>query len=113
MNDPAAGYETGDDNIEVVTPANYYCKNGKHYIIYDEVLEGMAGTIRNKIKITGNDSVEIMKSGASSSHMIFEKNRKKFEKGGRHKPSTLSFSRYTTTRTYPFKITYYFQNYFI
>ena len=76
MNDPAAGYETGDDNIEVVTPANYYCKNGKHYIIYDEVLEGMAGTIRNKIKITGNDSVEIMKSGASSSHMIFEKNRK-------------------------------------
>ena len=43
MNDPTAGYETGDDNIEVVTPANYYCKNGKHYIIYEEVLEGMAG----------------------------------------------------------------------
>ena len=76
MNDPTAGYETGDDNIEVVTPANYYCKNGKHYIIYDEVLEGMAGKIRNKIKITGTDSIEIMKSGASSSHMIFEKNRK-------------------------------------
>lgn len=76
MNDPAAGYESGDDNIEVVTPANYYCKNGKHYIIYDEVLEGMAGTIRNRIKITGNDCVEIMKSGASSSHMIFERNRK-------------------------------------
>ena len=31
MNDPTAGYETGDDDIEVVTPANYYCKNGKHY----------------------------------------------------------------------------------
>ena len=76
MNDPAAGYETGDDNIEVVTPANYYCKNGKHYIIYDEVLEGMAGTIRNKIKITGTDMVEIMKSGITSSHMIFEKNKK-------------------------------------
>ena len=54
MNEPAQGFETGDDSIEVVTPANYYCKNGKHYIIYDEVLEGMAGTIRNKIKITGN-----------------------------------------------------------
>ncbi len=74
--DPVRGYETGDDSIEVVTPANYYCKNGKHYIIYDEVLEGMAGTIRNKIKITGTDSVEIMKSGVSSSHMIFEKNKK-------------------------------------
>lgn len=76
MNDPAQGFETGDDSIEVVTPANYYCKNGKHYIIYDEVLEGMAGTIRNKIKITGTDSIEIMKSGVSNSHMIFEKNKK-------------------------------------
>ena len=76
MKDPAQGFETGDDSIEVVTPANYYCKHGKHYIIYDEVLEGMAGTIRNKIKITGTDSIEIMKSGVSSSHMIFEKNKK-------------------------------------
>lgn len=76
MDDPLQGYERGDDAIEVVTPASYYCKNGKHYIIYDEVLEGMAGTIKNKIKITGTDSIEIMKSGASSSHMIFERNRK-------------------------------------
>ena len=76
MNDPAKGYETGDDEIEVVTPANYYCRNGKHYIIYDEVLEGMAGTVRNKIKITGTDAVEIMKRGLSSSHMVFEKNKK-------------------------------------
>lgn len=76
LNEPVEGYESEADNIEVVTPANYYCRNGKHYIIYDEVLEGMAGTIKNKIKITGTDIVEIMKSGASSSHMIFEKNKK-------------------------------------
>ena len=68
--------ESARDAIEVVTPASYYCKGGKHYIIYDEVLEGMAGTIKNRIKITGTDSVEIVKSGLSSSHMIFEKNRK-------------------------------------
>ena len=60
MEDPTRGYETGDDSIEVVTPANYYCKNGKHYIIYDEVLEGMAGSIRNKIKINGTESIIIM-----------------------------------------------------
>ena len=76
MNDPAEGYETGDDAIEVVTPAVYYCRNGKHYIIYDEVFEGMTGTVKNKIKITGTDMVEIMKSGITSSHMIFEKNKK-------------------------------------
>lgn len=68
--------ESGRDAIEVVTPASYYCRDGKHYILYDEVLEGMAGTIKNRIKITGTDTVEIVKSGLSSSHMIFEKNRK-------------------------------------
>ena len=76
MDDPARGYEVGEEGIEVVTPANYYCRNGKHYILYDEVLEGMAGTIKNKIKITGTDCLEIMKSGVTSSHMVFEKNKK-------------------------------------
>ena len=65
-----------DAGIEVVTPACYYTRNGKHYIIYDGVVEGMTGTIRNKIKITGTDVVEIMRSGLSSSHMVFEKNKK-------------------------------------
>lgn len=65
-----------EDVIEVVTPATYYEKNGKHYILYDEVVEGVSGTIKNKIKISGTDSVEIMKSGLSNTHMIFEKNKK-------------------------------------
>ena len=65
-----------DEPIEVVTPASYYCRNGKHYIIYDEVLEGMAGTVKNKIKITGDTSMEIMKSGETGTHMVIEKNRK-------------------------------------
>lgn len=67
---------TDDDEIEVVTPASYYCRNGKHYIIYDEVMEGMPGMIKNKIKISGQDSLEIMKTGMSNSHMVFEKNKK-------------------------------------
>ena len=51
-------YETagaaGDDEnepIEVITPATYYFKNNKHYVIYDEVVEGMPGVIRNKVRI--------------------------------------------------------------
>ena len=74
--DQVKALESGQDAIEVVTPASYYCRGGKHYILYDEVMEGMSGTIKNRIKITGTDSVEIVKSGLSSSHMIFEKNRK-------------------------------------
>ena len=76
MNGMAQEYAGEDDGIEVVTPASYYLRNGKHYIIYDEVVEGMAGAIRNKIKITGTDVVEIMRSGLSSPHMVFVKNKK-------------------------------------
>ena len=74
-------YETaeaaGDDEnepIEVITPATYYYKNNKHYIIYDEVVEGMAGTIRNKVRIA-DGKLEIMKSGLSNTHMVFERDK--------------------------------------
>lgn len=30
---------------------NYYWKNGKHYILYDEVMEGIPGVVKNKIKM--------------------------------------------------------------
>lgn len=68
--------EEENEAIEVVTPANYYCKNGKHYILYDEVTEGISGVTKNRIKISGEESLEIMKSGISNAHMIFEKNKK-------------------------------------
>ena len=42
----------GDNSdIEMITTGAYYMKNGKHYITYDEVLEGYEGKIRNLIKI--------------------------------------------------------------
>ena len=66
--------EEENEAIEVVNPANYYFRNGKHYIVYDEPVEGVSGTIKNKLKITEDQVVEIMKSGVSNAHMIFEKN---------------------------------------
>ena len=62
--------------IEVVAPANYFLKNGKHYILFDEVTEGIPGITKNRIKITGEDTLEVMKSGVSNVHMVFEKNKK-------------------------------------
>ena len=56
--------------IEVVTPGSYYFRNEKHYIVYDEAVEGSSEMIRNRIKITGTGCVEIVKSGLSDSHMI-------------------------------------------
>ena len=36
----------------------------------------MEGTIKNKIKISGDNSLEILKTGLSNAHMVFEKDRK-------------------------------------
>lgn len=67
--------EEQDEPIEVITPASYYFKNGKHYVVYDEVVEGMPGVIRNKIRITGGEKLEIIKNGISNTHMVFEKDK--------------------------------------
>lgn len=61
--------------VEVITAGDYYKKNGKHYIIYNEVMEGFAGNTRNMIKIQ-DDIMDITKKGVSNVHMMFEKNKK-------------------------------------
>ena len=47
-----AKQEEGDlEPIEVITAGDYYKKNNKHYVIYDEIIEGFDGTTRNIIKL--------------------------------------------------------------
>ena len=65
----------GETPIEIVTAGDYYHRNGKHYILYDEVIEGCPGHIHNTVKI-GEESLEVIKKGISNVHMVFEKNRK-------------------------------------
>ena len=67
--------DADEADVEMVTRGDYYQKNGKHYILYDEVMEGFNGRVRNVIKISP-DSVDISKKGAASAHMQFEKNKK-------------------------------------
>lgn len=61
--------------VEVITAGDYYKKNNKHYVIYDEVMEGFEGTTHNTIKIAEN-CLDITKKGVANVHMIFEKNKK-------------------------------------
>ena len=67
----------GDVNtpIETVTPGEYYFRNGKHYILYDEVQEGVQGVTKCMIKI-GEDMVDLTKKGTAGVHMNFQKNKK-------------------------------------
>lgn len=64
-----------EDPIEIITPATYYLRNGKHYIVYDEMVEGMKGVIKNTVKITGDSMFEMIKSGLMTSRMVFEKGK--------------------------------------
>ena len=63
-----------DDPVEIITPAEYFYKNGKHYVIYDEVMEGIEGSVKSKIKFTENN-VELMRTGAASTRMVFEEEK--------------------------------------
>jgi len=68
--------EMEEEQLEVVTSGRYYEKDGKHYIKYDEVMEGIDGTVKNLIKINEN-GIEVTKRGQLTNvHMVFEENKK-------------------------------------
>ena len=65
-----------EEPIEVLSSGTYYFKNGKHYVFFEEVAEGMPGVTKTQIKWKGAELLEVSKKGLSNVHMIFEKNRK-------------------------------------
>lgn len=66
---------SGDEPTEVITGADYYFKNGKHFVTYDETVPETGEIVKNMIKISG-DRVDVIKHGPQSVHMIFEKDKK-------------------------------------
>ena len=61
--------------VEIITTGNYYKKNGKHYILYDEVQEGFDGVTKSVIKVN-DDFLDVTKKGVTNVHMVFEENKK-------------------------------------
>ena len=64
-----------NDTIEVVSPGDYYFRNGKHFFLYEEVAEGHKESTKNIIKVRDN-YMELTKKGVVNVHMIFEKDKK-------------------------------------
>lgn len=62
-------------NVEVVTAGDYYHRGGKHYILYDEVTEGMTGHTGNVIK-AGENTLEITKKGLINARLVVEKGKR-------------------------------------
>ena len=52
----------GAEELETITPARYYHKNGSHYIVYEEMTEGFSDTTRNIIRVQ-DSCVEVSKKG--------------------------------------------------
>lgn len=64
-----------EDETEVVIKGSYLKKGSRHYVRYEEVVEGMEGTILNLIKVDEN-GMEVTKKGLTNVHMVFEKDKK-------------------------------------
>jgi uncharacterized beta-barrel protein YwiB (DUF1934 family) len=66
-----------DDNepIETLSAGNYYFKDGKHYVFFEEVAEGFSEITKAQIRIKGKESLEVIKKGIANMHMVFEKNK--------------------------------------
>ena len=61
--------EDGEE-IETITPGEYYQRNGSHYVIYDEVTEGYSDTTKNIIKFK-DSLVEVTKKGLMEFQVYF------------------------------------------
>ena len=68
------GPDSDGEPIEMVISGEYYYKNNKHYILYDELMDGDSVTVKNRIKY-GQGCMELTKSGLVSVHMVFEEGK--------------------------------------
>lgn len=67
--------EENSDKIEMVVVGDYYKRNGKHYVIYEEITEGFNQATKNRLKFS-EDMVELSRSGLVNVHMVFQENKK-------------------------------------
>lgn len=67
--------EEDADKIEMVTVGDYYKRNGRHYVVYEEVTEGFERPTKNRLKFSPQ-MVELTRNGLVNVHMVFQENKK-------------------------------------
>ncbi|MDD5934672.1 MAG: DUF1934 domain-containing protein [Clostridiales bacterium] len=64
-----------DEAIELISTGEYYFRNNKHYVMYDELLEDKEGdstaTVKCTLKIS-EKQIEVIRKEPAAVHMIFE-----------------------------------------
>lgn len=61
--------------VESIVPGEYFFRNNSHFLVYDEVAEGVTEPTHNMVKIR-DGLMEVRKRGAINTHMVFEKGKK-------------------------------------
>ncbi len=69
------GGEACSGPIEMVTVGEYFFREGKHFIRFNEACEGFSGNTVNLIKFN-QDSMEVRKKGVTNVHMVFNPQKK-------------------------------------
>lgn len=72
---------SSQEDMTTILPAEYYKRNGKHYLIYDEIMEGFSGNTQNIIKFHEKE-LDVTKKGVVNVHLLFEENRKNLSNYG-------------------------------
>jgi uncharacterized beta-barrel protein YwiB (DUF1934 family) len=62
------------DSIETLAPAEFYIKEGDIYIFYEEIIDGMAGITKSRIKYS-DKCFELTRKGEVSVHLLFEEGK--------------------------------------
>lgn len=69
-------YDAGAANrTELDVQGLYYKKNNKHYLLYDEFMEGFKEPVKTKV-IFAENVIEIVRSGPINVRMTFEEDKK-------------------------------------
>ena len=66
--------EEDEDTIEMVHIGEYYQRNGTHYLLFEERMEGMSEPVKNRVKFREH-YLEVQKRGPVTVNMVFEKGK--------------------------------------
>ncbi|MBQ7066855.1 MAG: DUF1934 domain-containing protein [Lachnospiraceae bacterium] len=63
------------DKTEAITVGSYYKRNGSHYLLYEEMMEGFSEPVKNMVKFS-EGQLNVQKRGLITSIMTFEEKKK-------------------------------------
>ncbi len=75
INGTQYGSGTEPEPIEVITPGQYYYKNGSHYLMFDDVGDDLNEATSNIMKFRPA-YLEVEKNGFADAKLMFEENKK-------------------------------------